>query len=384
MVLEAQNNPFTSVLFVGAADPEALPDADPSAGSYRLVVDDTGVPWIVDSTGTAAAIGGATSASGVSVADAGSLFTATDAEAAFQEIAKKSIGYTAHGNTGATETFDALTAWHSATLDASCTFTFTGATSGLVASMILELVQGGAGSHTVTWPGSVVWPGGVAPTLSTAPAATDVVTLFSRDGGTTWFGFMQGGGGSSGSVATDTIWDAAGDLVQGTGANTAAKLTLGAAGTVVRSTGSANAYAFPPGYEFDYVAKTSSTSITGTNEAGANTIVTGTSVAYDGSTVVMVEFFCPNVTVAGTNLAYVVVLLYEDSTLLGQWGIVRNMTGASTASFTPVKLGLRRTPSNASHQYVVKAYTSTGTSTVEGGTGGTGAYVAAYVRVTKV
>src|SRR6188768_4159308 len=59
-------------------------------------------------------------------------------------------------------------------------------------------------------------------------------------------------GASSASVATDAIWDAAGDIVQGTGANTAARLALGAAGTVVRSTGSTNAYAYPPGYEFDY------------------------------------------------------------------------------------------------------------------------------------
>lgn len=35
---------------------------------------------------------------------------------------------------------------------------------------------------------------------------------------------------SSGNVATDSIWDAAGDLAVGSGANTAAKLTLGAAG----------------------------------------------------------------------------------------------------------------------------------------------------------
>jgi hypothetical protein len=40
-------------------------------------------------------------------------------------------------------------------------------------------------------------------------------------------------GGSSGSVATDTIWDAAGDLAVGSGANTAAKLTIGAAGGAV-------------------------------------------------------------------------------------------------------------------------------------------------------
>lgn len=39
--------------------------------------------------------------------------------------------------------------------------------------------------------------------------------------------------GSSGTVATDAIWDAAGDLAVGSGSNTAAKLTLGAAGGAV-------------------------------------------------------------------------------------------------------------------------------------------------------
>jgi hypothetical protein len=50
---------------------------------------------------------------------------------------------------------------------------------------------------------------------------------------------------SSGAVATDTIWDAAGDLAVGSGANTAAKLTLGAAKTVLSSNGSAAAWAAP-------------------------------------------------------------------------------------------------------------------------------------------
>jgi len=36
------------------------------------------------------------------------------------------------------------------------------------------------------------------------------------------------------SMATDTLWDAAGDLAQGTGANTAAKLPIGSAGDVLR------------------------------------------------------------------------------------------------------------------------------------------------------
>jgi len=47
--------------------------------------------------------------------------------------------------------------------------------------------------------------------------------------------------GVGGSVATDTIWDAAGDLVQGTGANTAAKLSAGASGKVLTAHGSSAA-----------------------------------------------------------------------------------------------------------------------------------------------
>jgi hypothetical protein len=41
--------------------------------------------------------------------------------------------------------------------------------------------------------------------------------------------------GAGGSVATDAIWDAAGDLAVGTGADTAAKLTKGAAGAALVS-----------------------------------------------------------------------------------------------------------------------------------------------------
>lgn len=55
-------------------------------------------------------------------------------------------------------------------------------------------------------------------------------------------GIYGGGSGGGGSVATDTIFTAAGDLVQGTGASTAAKLTKGAAGTILRAGASLNAY----------------------------------------------------------------------------------------------------------------------------------------------
>ena len=49
-------------------------------------------------------------------------------------------------------------------------------------------------------------------------------------------------GVSANPLATDSLWDAAGDLVQGTGANTSAKLTKGAEGTILRAGAASNAY----------------------------------------------------------------------------------------------------------------------------------------------
>jgi len=54
-------------------------------------------------------------------------------------------------------------------------------------------------------------------------------------------------GAASGSVATDAIWDAAGDLAVGSGANTAAKLTKGTDGKVLTMVGGAVAWATPTG-----------------------------------------------------------------------------------------------------------------------------------------
>jgi hypothetical protein len=61
-------------------------------------------------------------------------------------------------------------------LTGNVTFTFTAPLG--VSTRILRLIQDGAGSHTVTWPGTVKWPGGTAPTLSTAAGAVDVVSCY--------------------------------------------------------------------------------------------------------------------------------------------------------------------------------------------------------------
>lgn len=75
----------------------------------------------------------------------------------------------------------------SMTLNGATTYTFSGApVSGNAASFTLELTNGGA--YTVTWPAGTKWSSGSAPTLTAS--GTDILTFYTRDGGTTWRGVM--------------------------------------------------------------------------------------------------------------------------------------------------------------------------------------------------
>ena len=77
----------------------------------------------------------------------------------------------------------------SLTTSGNTTFTFGSVTSGRSVGFLIELTAGG--THTVTWPSSVDWAGGSAPD---APASgeKDVLVFWTRDGGTTWHGFLAG------------------------------------------------------------------------------------------------------------------------------------------------------------------------------------------------
>ena len=94
------------------------------------------------------------------------------------------------GNTGATRTFDLSVAnFFSATLDQACTFTFSNPpASGDFGTFVLELTNGGA--FAITYPASVDFVGGVAPTLTAS--GVDQLVFTTRDGGTTYFGFVAG------------------------------------------------------------------------------------------------------------------------------------------------------------------------------------------------
>jgi len=82
-----------------------------------------------------------------------------------------------NGNSGTTETIDwTFKNFQKSTLTDDVTYTFT-APSGPT-TMILRLIQDATGTRLATFPGTVKWSGGTAPTLTTDPAAVDLVTFY--------------------------------------------------------------------------------------------------------------------------------------------------------------------------------------------------------------
>jgi hypothetical protein len=76
------------------------------------------------------------------------------------------------------------------TLTGNCTITLTSPASGAMRSLTLLVFQDATGSRTITWPGTVKWGNAGAPTLTTTAAKMDMISLFTVDGGTNWYGAL--------------------------------------------------------------------------------------------------------------------------------------------------------------------------------------------------
>jgi hypothetical protein len=70
----------------------------------------------------------------------------------------------------------------------AATITFSNAPASNAFGFTLTTVN--AGAYVITWPVSVDWVGGIAPVLTSS--GTDVLTFFTFDGGTTYYGFVVG------------------------------------------------------------------------------------------------------------------------------------------------------------------------------------------------
>lgn len=79
------------------------------------------------------------------------------------------------GAVGGAYQFDLSTGlWFLVTLTANVTFSFRGATDGLVYRLFIRT---GAGGFTGSWASDVRWPGGTAPTLTVTANKIDVIDL---------------------------------------------------------------------------------------------------------------------------------------------------------------------------------------------------------------
>ena len=143
---------------------------------------------LTDETGTGLAVFGTNpTLTGVTLAGEAACADNLVTRATLKDYA---IEGSAVGSTGATRTFDLSVAnFFSATLDQACTFTFSNPpASGDFGAFVLELTNGGA--FEITYPASVDFVGGVAPTLTAS--GVDQLVFTTRDGGTTYFGFVAG------------------------------------------------------------------------------------------------------------------------------------------------------------------------------------------------
>lgn len=129
----------------------------------------------------------------LTIADAGGYWDATTVEALGQEVGEAVRGYTNHGNTGATETFDFGVGHHRATVNADLTVSFSGAVSGDSYWTVVEYVGDGT-PRTLGYSGSTVT--GTVTLDSTLNAITTVIYR-TVDGGTNVLAVQ------SGAAATD-------------------------------------------------------------------------------------------------------------------------------------------------------------------------------------
>lgn len=132
------------------------------------------------------------------------------------------------------------------------------------------------------------------------------------------------------------------------------------------------------GYEYDYVQKTSNTTLSATSAATANTIVTANAVTFDGSTAAVIEFYCPTTDRSG-GATLIALWLYDGSSEVGAIYYSVAVTTARLGIYASYRL----TPSAASHTYSIRGSVNASSADINAGAAGSGNFMPCYIRIRK-
>lgn len=136
-----------------------------------------------------------------------------------------------------------------------------------------------------------------------------------------------------------------------------------------------------PGSQLDYVEFTANVACTAITAAAANTIVTGSSISFNGATPVLIQFFAQSwdCSVTANNCH---IELYEDGVDIGRIFVSRD--AIASGRMLPIFAVRRMTPAAGVRTYSIRGWiSSSGTFTVYGGVGGAAVDMPGYIRIER-
>lgn len=174
----------------------------------------------------------------------------------------------------------------------------------------------------------------------------------------------EGTGGATTAAAIEATFTAANQVYVGTGAGT----------------GALQVYA---GFEIAYDQITATVNVVSTAEGAPTVVIAGTSHTYE-NVPYLFHFYSPFVADSSAAAGTVFALLMQDAASIGRVASADSITVATQLAVALVG-ELRFTPTAGAHIFGISAFASsaTGTPAVGAGVGGSGAYVPAFLRVTK-
>lgn len=135
-------------------------------------------------------------------------------------------------------------------------------------------------------------------------------------------------------------------------------------------------------YEVDYAEITSDGTATATSTPGT-TLITGSSVSFDGSTIAVVEFYCASVQYTATTGSLLNIELADGGTVIDRIGQFVVVPGdGNLHAIGPIMGAYRYTPSNASHTFSIRAWKNNAADTAVLKAGGN--FLPAFLRVSKL